>query len=62
MSLENLNSVYNDENHQEAHSTFSNIIKKHYAMCFPKKYSKWHLPQQASMVDWCPEAVHTTEK
>ena len=36
MSLENWNSVYNNENPQEAYSTFSNIIKKHYAMCFPK--------------------------
>ena len=36
MSLKNWNSVYNDENPQEAYSTFSNIIKKHYAMCFPQ--------------------------
>ena len=36
MSLENWNSVYNNENPHEAYSTFSNIIKKHYAMCFPK--------------------------
>ena len=28
--------MYNDENPQEAYSIFSNIIKKHYAMCFPQ--------------------------
>ena len=28
---------------------------------FSQHYSKWHLLQQASIVDWCPEAVHTTK-
>ena len=36
ISLENWDPVYNNENPQNAYTIFSNIIKKHYSICFPK--------------------------
>ena len=36
ISLENWDPVYNNENPQNTYTIFSNIIKKHYSICFPK--------------------------